>query len=201
MGRLIGRIVAIMGILGNIRKGITGQGRGSASAETAIVDALQLVGSSGRSSGPREKVQALKKLAAFAEKEAISMTAVLPGPPLREAADGDKYKGMVVRYAKKNEFPQMVGKIAKKTAAKTSTVVITADPDTEKRAAAAGALVMQTATLKKALGAEDECPKNSNSGGNKRRRGGGKRQPRKQAQPPVEMSEEDRIIRDLVDPL
>jgi hypothetical protein len=187
-----------MGILTKIRNGFSGQSCGAAGSKIAIVDASAIIRTSGRSAGPRDKAQALKKLATFAEKESLSLTVVLPGPALREAADGDEYRGLTVRYASGGELARLIGKLAKKSCRRGATIVVTENSDAEKQANAAGASVMQTSTFKKALSPGDERGDGNNR---KRRSNSGNRPPKKKAAPPEEVSEEDQIVRDLVDPL
>lgn len=167
---------------------------------TVLVDGASLIDSSGdgRMIRPRDKVFILKRLAAFVEKEEISLTAVLPAPPLREAGDGEQYRGVTVRYAADSENLGVIAKVLKKIGSRAKPVVITANREIEDRMAALGVPTMSPSTFKKAV-ESDEPP---------RRRPQYTTMPEHATTPTAgtsELAEEDReedaIINSLVDPL
>lgn len=155
----------------------------------AIVEAESLAASAGRSRQPsaQEKIAALNRLAVFVEREKLPLIAVLYGPPLRAVADGQRFRGLTIRYAEsRSNAPRLVAALLKQIKRRADAVVVTADRQIEQAALASGSRVMHTATLRKALETGDvQHPK----------------QNVRNAPEPRQVDENKRIVNELIDPL
>ncbi len=100
---------------------------------------------------PRDNFEALKILAQFAAQEGVHITAVLTGRPLREAAEGGNYKNVAVHYAENTAACRKTIMQLLQDHGPAQAVVITADAELERMAAAQGAACMRINTFKKAL--------------------------------------------------
>lgn len=126
-----------------------------------IVDGSGLADSRSRNGGsypsPRDHYQALRALAQFAAQERIALIAVFIGRPLREAGEGEDYKGVKVHYAEHAEA--QADKMLQLIRAELRTrdaVLIADDSDLERKAAALNAACMRLSTLRKALSDRDD---------------------------------------------
>ena len=99
---------------------------------------------------PRDNFEALKILAQFAAQEGLNLIAVFTGRPLREAAEGATYKNVEVHYAENSPgCRKVMMKLLQRQSGSRRAVVLTADPDLERMAAAQGADCMRISTFKK----------------------------------------------------
>ena len=193
-----------MGI-GNTLKSLFAGSGASDDVGMVVIDGVALGESSGgRSMRPRDKVAVLKKLAVFVEKEGVTMTAILPAPPLREAADGADYRKITVRYTDgKADAAKIVGRIVKRAGNRSGLTVVTQKREVEEVAASLGAMTMRPATFKRALDPQGD--------GRRGKPSGRKRRPQKQGDQPEKIAEEqqtrepqdenERIVNSLIDTL
>lgn len=133
--------------------------RGSGQIETkqfCIVDTSGFIEKRFReangSPSPRDNFYVLKNLAYFVQREDIKMTAVFFGRPLREAGEGESFKGVTACYA--NDEKSLVLKImhlARSGAAHKDVIIITDDRRLEQEAMKLGTQCMRLATLKKGM--------------------------------------------------
>jgi hypothetical protein len=124
---------------------------GREGVRTVILDAERFV--EGRGS-PGERASALKRLAQFAAREKIRLTAVFAGRPLREVAEDDTFEGVRVFFCERAEdIGARVRKLAQ-DAGSGSCLAIVADRQLDKELADAGFRTMRVSTLKKAFEAE-----------------------------------------------
>jgi len=101
---------------------------------------------------PRDNFYVLKNLAYFAQREDIKMTAVFIGRPLREAGEGESFKGVTVHYANdEKSLSQKIKRLAHSGAARKEALVITDDRQIEREAIKDGVQCMRLATLKKGM--------------------------------------------------
>lgn len=140
-----------------------------------IIDVASVLDSSGSKKGnrihPRDNFMALKSLALFSERENMQMIAVVTGKELKEAKNGHKFKGITVYYTDEQDATRskILG-IAKKYSGK-HPVIVTCEPETEKKAAHLNISLMRPSTLKKvgiAL-SDDRDQRNKNNGNRKDR--------------------------------
>ncbi|MCO5067913.1 MAG: hypothetical protein M9910_04385 [Kiritimatiellae bacterium] len=141
-----------MGLFDSI-KSVFGGGAADSGRDTDrvyLVDAEKLAdGREGRT-GPVERFRAIQLLSRFAEREKISIVAIVGGRPLREVANGDEYNGVRVFYAEENnsvadQIEKTLGSLGKRT------VVVTNDKQLETRLAERGIATLRVSTLRKAF--------------------------------------------------
>jgi|GEM_PF-3667103 len=150
----------------------------------------------GNSTGPRDKLSILRRLAPFAEKEGIHIIVVFHGPPLREAADGATFRGLVVHYAEgTQETSDIICRLSNKTPRGKQVVIVTADTLIEQRLAGTGALFMKSSSLRRAL----DTPQQQSSP--RHEQGRSKREKEEPDEPDQNYEDGDRIVRELIDPL
>ncbi len=138
---------------------------------------------------PRDHYLALRNLAQFAGREKINLAVVFIGRPLREAGEGEEFKGVRVYYAERVEDrAAKLLKLARNEIRNRDVVLICGDPDVERQAAALHAASMRLSTLKKAM---DEREDRGERDGEYSHRQGRSRppmdrrhQPERQASPP-----------------
>ncbi len=119
-----------------------------------IFDASKLAEAGAKNAGgatPRDNFETLKLLTQFAAQEGLRLTAVLTGRPLREAAEGDSYKNVTVHYAENTSACRKTILQLLQGQGSGKAVVVTADAELERMAAAQGAECMRIGTFKKAL--------------------------------------------------
>ncbi len=119
-----------------------------------IFDASKLADTAAKNGAPatpRDNFESLRILAQFAAQEGLHITAVLTGRPLREAAEGGNYKNVAVHYAENTPACRKTIMQLLQAHGAAKAVVITADAELERMAAAQGADCMRINTFKKAL--------------------------------------------------
>lgn len=122
-----------------------------------LIDVSSLMSAQGKGGssshiGQKENIELLRALGQFASREALNFVVIVCGKPLREIADGGKYKTLVVYYADKmNEVPVKALELMKKYSQKESVVLITDFVSLEKEALKKGYSVMRCSTLKKGI--------------------------------------------------
>lgn len=126
-----------------------------------IVDATGMVDQRQRNGGgqasPRDHFAILRMLAQFAAREAIEIQAVFTGRPLREAGEGQEFKGVRVFYAENCASAQAKMKeLIRKLAARKDVVLMTADAALERSAVELGAVCMRLSTLRKGFEEHDD---------------------------------------------
>jgi hypothetical protein len=128
----------------------------AASKQVCIVDANGFIEKRYREANglpsPRDNFYVLKTLAYFAQREDIEMMAVFCGRPLREAGEGESFKGVAVYYAndEKSLF-QKIRRLACSGTAHKEAVIITDDRQIEREAMKEGVQCMRLTTLKRGM--------------------------------------------------
>ncbi len=141
-----------MGLLDSI-KSVFGGGAADNGRDTDriyIVDAEKLADGRDGRTGPVERFRAIQQLSRFAEREKVTIVAVVGGRPLREVANGDEYNGVRVFYAEENnsiadQVEKTLGSFSKRA------VVVTNDKQLEARLADRGIATLRVSTLRKAF--------------------------------------------------
>ena len=101
---------------------------------------------------PRDNFYVLKNLAYFAQREDIEMTAVFIGRPLREAGEGESFKGVAVYYANDGKsLSQKIRRLTRSGTAHKEVIIMTNDRQVEQEAMKDGAQCIRLSTLKKAM--------------------------------------------------
>ncbi len=132
---------------------------------------------------PRDNFFILRNLAQFAEREGIKILAVLMGRPLREADEGEQYKGVRVYYAERSEDrAKKLLQLIRKHICSWDVVLISSDVQLERQAAALKAACLRASTLRKAMEERDE--RGERTGDRPRGGRGGRRGERRQAERP-----------------
>ncbi|HEY5653217.1 MAG TPA: hypothetical protein VIR63_02475 [Pontiella sp.] len=143
-----------------------------------IVDAIALNESLGVKGKvpPRNQLQMLRRLSRFAQREKLSLVAVLSGSPLNKAPSGKKFEGITVLYSKSLDLH---AKFLVKTAKLKGGVLISGNAAVEK-IAGKGLKMMHISTFRKAfdVGSENENERSENN------RPRGNRPPRRRPQKP-----------------
>ncbi len=120
-----------------------------------LVDASSLVDPRSRNGGgqasPREHFGVLRLLAQFAAREGLDLQAVFAGRPLREAGEGESFKGVRVTYAEQADDARARIKALIRRYARREVVLVTNDKELEQDAAQLGAMTLRGTTLKKSL--------------------------------------------------
>jgi len=121
---------------------------------TGMVDPRQRNG--GGQASPRDHFAILRMLAQFAEREGLEIQAVFTGRPLREAGDGQEFKGVRVFYAENSASAQVrMKELIGQLAARKDVVLLTADAALEREAGDLGAVCMRLSTLRKSFEERD----------------------------------------------
>lgn len=101
---------------------------------------------------PRDNFYVLKNIAYFAQREEVEMLAVFIGRPLREAGEGNAFKGTTVYYAENEKaLAQKISELARKRLANSEVIIMTSNPQIEREAMRMGARCMRLATLRKGI--------------------------------------------------
>ncbi len=120
-----------------------------------VVDASGMVDARQRTGGavsPREHFAILRMLAQFAEREGVELQAVFTGRPLREAGEGQTFKGVRVFYAESAAQAQArIREMVRASLPKREVLVFTADSALEQAARDLGAACMRLSTLRKSI--------------------------------------------------
>lgn len=117
---------------------------------------------------PRDQFALLQQVAKFAEKEALSVSVVIDGRPLREAPDGKHFKSVAVYYVEQS------GQIGERVLALAGrgrgAVVITQNREIERQARERGVSTLRNATFRKGMEETESSAGSGRSGGRGRRR-------------------------------
>lgn len=172
--------------------------------QTCIIDASGFIEKRYREPGgqanPRDNFFVLKNLANFAQREELEIIAVFTGRPLREAGEGESFRGVTTHYAPDEKaLLQKIGAIARRCPAKKKVLVVSDDRRLESDALKHGRPCLRLATLRKGM--------EGNSDYERARRPFPPRQPA-ETEPPAEApagpaAEEkaDKNVLDLIDPI
>ena len=122
---------------------------------TGMVDPRQRNG--GGQASPRDHFAILRMLAQFVGREEIEIQAVFTGRPLREAGEGQEFKGVRVFYAENGASALARMKdLIRKLAVRKDVVLLTADTALEREAGELGAVCMRLSTLRKSFDERDD---------------------------------------------
>lgn len=122
---------------------------------TGMVDPRQRNG--GGQASPRDHFAILRMLAQFAGREAIEIQAVFTGRPLREAGEGQEFKGVRVFYAENGASAQAkIKELIRKLIVRKDVILLTADAALEREAGGLGAVCMRLSTLRKSFEEHDD---------------------------------------------
>ena len=122
---------------------------------TGMVDPRQRNG--GGQASPRDHFAILRMLAQFVGREEIEIQAVFTGRPLREAGEGQEFKGVRVFYAENGAGALARMKdLIRKLAVRKDVVLLTADTALEREAGELGAVCMRLSTLRKSFDERDD---------------------------------------------
>ncbi|MFH1477346.1 MAG: NYN domain-containing protein [Verrucomicrobiota bacterium] len=133
---------------------------------TGMVDPRQRNG--GGQASPRDHFAILRLLAQFAGREGIEIQAVFTGRPLREAGDGQEFKGVRAFYAENTASAQARMKdLVRKLAVRKDVVLLTADAALERDAGSLGAVCMRLSTLRKSFDDRDDRDRDRSDQGNR----------------------------------
>ena len=122
---------------------------------TGMVDPRQRNG--GGQASPRDHFAVLRMLAQFVGREEIEIQAVFTGRPLREAGEGQEFKGVRVFYAENSASAQArIKELIRKLAVHKDVVLLTADAALEREAGELGAVCMRLSTLRKSFEERDD---------------------------------------------
>jgi predicted RNA-binding protein with PIN domain len=133
---------------------------------TGMVDPRQRNG--GGQASPRDHFAILRMLAQFAGREEIEIQAVFTGRPLREAGEGQEFKGVRVFYAENSASAQArMKELVRKLAVHKDVVLLTADTALEREAGELGAVCMRLSTLRKSFDERDDRDRDRGDQGNR----------------------------------
>lgn len=191
--------------------------------KACIIDVSTLAGSGARVP-PKQKIQALQRLAKYARAESVPVIAVLDGEELRAAAHGAEFEGIKVLYADK--AGSVGATIQEASRHQPDALVVTDDKETEAVVRGKGVATMRLSTFRKAIeaprgadaaegasghngGRRDRRPRGRGSrrGGRGERRGPsdrdrssqGERNGREERQEPTGQKEPRDSVSDLID--
>jgi hypothetical protein len=152
---------------------------------------------------PRDNFYVLKNLSYFVQREDIKMAAVFIGRPLREAGEGESFKGVTVFYAgDEKSLIQKISQLTRSGTAGKEVIVITDNRQTEQEVIKLGAQCMRLATLKKGMEGgfdHDRQPQRQNQ-----RRPPAETEPQHQPaeeKAPPEGEKVNKNVLDLIDPI
>ena len=133
---------------------------------TGMVDPRQRNG--GGQASPRDHFAILRMLAQFAGREGIEIQAVFTGRPLREAGEGQEFKGVRVFYAETGARAQArMKELICKLAVRKDVVLLTANAALEREAGDLGAVCMRLSTLRKSFDERDDRDRDRGDQGNR----------------------------------
>lgn len=93
----------------------------------------------------------LRRLSDFSAREALPITAILPGKPSKKIPDGTRQKDIVVRYATTDQLTKVTEQAAREAIKTSSVVVVTDLPAIEKLAASHRLKTLRLETFERAL--------------------------------------------------
>ncbi|MBI2441106.1 MAG: NYN domain-containing protein [Lentisphaerae bacterium] len=133
---------------------------------TGLVDPRQRIGDQ---ASPRDNFAVLRLLAQFAGREAIEIQAVFTGRPLREAGDGQEFRGVRAFYAESSAATRArIKELIRKLSANKDVLLLTADQALEREAKDLGAPCMRLATFRKSFEERDERERDRDRGSRER---------------------------------
>jgi hypothetical protein len=157
-----------MGLLDSIKKVLGAAPAEPRADKVYIVDANSIDQDNQKDMSPHQQINVLKKLAAFAKREGISIHALLDGEPLRVVADGGDFSGVRVFFTRgKIGIEDLIRKRLKSVNADKITV-ISPSSKLEADIEAVGGQLMSTGTFRKALGGGEGRPRSSGGSGRRR---------------------------------
>ena len=134
----------------------SGRGGRRAARQVFILDANGFIDkryweSNGQPS-PRDNFYVLKNLAYFAQREGVEMMAVFVGRPLREAGEGESFKGVTTYYVEDEKaLSRKIKELARRCLVNNAVIVITNDQQLEREVIELNAQCMRLTTLKKGM--------------------------------------------------
>lgn len=148
-----------------------------------LVDAEKMADTrEGGRPGPSERFRAIQILASFAEREKVTMVAVVGGRPLREVAHGEAFNGVRVFYAEAEQsLADQIQRVLDRELRGRATVV-TNDKELETALRGRGVSTLRLSSLRRAM--DGGSGEGGGDGGGRgrdrdrdrnRRRGGGRR--------------------------
>lgn len=151
---------------------------------------------------PRSQLQSLRRLSRFAQREKISVVAVLGGTVLNKAPEGKKFEGIVVHYSKSaQDHPKVLSKITRSKGA--GAVLVSGNAEAEKLAGA-GVAKMRISTFRKAFdldGDQDQQERGSSGSGRGNRSSRRNRQKQSSNEPREERQPKDTSANDAINEL
>lgn len=155
---------------------------------------------------PRDNFYVLKNLAYFAQREGVEMMAVFIGRPLREAGDGESFKGVTVYYADNDRtLSQKIRELARRRLSNSEVIIMTNDQQIEREATKLNAQCMRLTTLRKGIEGNfdhDRPPRQSQSQNQSQRRVSAETE---QSDPEEDVPANDekpaKNVLDLIDPI
>lgn len=134
----------------------SGRGGSITAKQVFIVDANGFIDKRYREANgqpsPRDNFYVLKNLAYFAQREGIEMMAVFIGRPLREAGEGESFKGVTVYYADSDKtLSQKIRELARRRLSNSEVIIMTNDQQIEREAINLNAQCMRLTTLRKGM--------------------------------------------------
>lgn len=145
-----------MTLLRRIFGGRSGSRGAGSSKQMFIVDATGFIEKRFREpngqASPRDNYAVLRNISQFVHREGLSMAAVFVGRPLREAGEGDSFKGVDVHYAADEKtLLRKILELARAVGSSTEAVVVTDDRHIEREAAKIRATCMRVSTFRKGM--------------------------------------------------
>lgn len=162
-----------------------------------VVDATGMVDPRQRNSGgqasPRDHFVILRMLAQLVDREGIEIQAVFTGRALREAGEGQEFKGVRVFYAENGAGTQAkIKSLIRKLAGRKDVILLTADVALEREAGELGAVCMRLSTLRKSFDERDDRDRGDRGEHGDRDRGNRDRGNRDRGNRPRDDRERDR---------
>lgn len=138
-----------MGLL-DFCKSIMGRGNqpSGKTSRACVVDAGALAGT-GSNVPPRLKIQALQRLARYAEEESVKVVAVLDGEELRAVSHGASFQGVDVLYAERSA--SLAEALLEASRRHPDAVVVTDDKEVDAQVRGRGGSSMRISTFRKAI--------------------------------------------------
>jgi hypothetical protein len=100
---------------------------------------------------PADQIAVLRRLSSFSDKEAVPVTVIFTGRPLRKVPDGARQGSVLVRYAMPDDLARMAEQSVQEAAKQHHAVLVTDRADIGKIAARLGARLLRTVTFEKTL--------------------------------------------------
>lgn len=150
-----------------------------------VADVMSIGGGSNRLP-PKVQIDILHSLARYAEREGVTMHAMLTGEVLRSVPENEPFRNIKVSYAASvQDLPALAEQLVRKYGRK-GVVVITSNRQVEDDVRQAGAKMMRASTFKKALAGGG--PEGGAGGGQPQERGRRNRNRPRRERPPQQES-------------